>query len=185
MPRKLKLLSKSELDARIQASSVLVENAHKNDLSGFHRKAIAQLLFRYDGLENYQPIYISLGAKDRLGDSYYNMMKKQIQIPRSNVFRFVSDCLTKMGYDRKDFVVEHVVDVSTMVNSLFAVEPNKLKEHVISLGRSCPLCIVTKEEDRTLKSYNRNNLCDIWSEYYKNGIDYFPLRKYCGPLLDQ
>ena len=179
----MKTLSYEELKARIRSTEVLVETYKKTGDIGFIKKAISLLLFREHGLENYQPLYISHDAINAMGTERADELMRYLSIPRSRVFPACSGKIKSMGLNYSDFVVEHVVDVSSMVDYLLGSGINDLGEKVLSLGRNCPLCIVTKEEDGRLKKSNRQNIGYPWKPYHDAGIRKTKIRDYCGPLL--
>ncbi len=177
-----KLLKPEELDARIESGKVLVESYKRTQDMGFLKKAISMLLFREHGLENYQPLYISAGARKILGEEAFNSLVEHLKTPRSRIFPAVAGKIRKLGYDYSDFVVEHVVDVSSMVNYVLASDVEAVRDRVIKLGRTCPICIVSKREDDLLVRHGRNNVEDPWEEYDRVGIKREKIRSFCGPL---
>ena len=177
-----KLLKPSELNARIKSGKVLVECYKKTQDLGFLKKAISMLLFREHGLENYQPLYISHGAINALGTKNAGDLMRHLSVPRSRIFPATSGKIRKMGHDYADFVVEHVVDVSSMVSHLLETDIDDLKKEVYNLGRTCPICIVTSEEDKRLKKSNRENVGNPWKPYDEARIHRTKIRNYCGPL---
>lgn len=178
----MKTLSVDELNARISSTKVLVENYRRTNELGFMKKAISMLLFREHGLENYQPLYISHGAINAMGTERAHALMQYLSIPRSRVFPACSGKIKNMGLDYSNFVMEHVVDVSSMVDHLLRSDVSGLEEKVLFLGRGCPLCIVTKDEDRRLKKSNRQNIGNPWRPYDEAGILRTKIRRYCGPL---
>ena len=177
----MKLLTTEELNARIESAKVLVSSYHTSRNEGFLKKALSMLLFRDHGLENYQPLYISDGAANLLGTST-QLLTSHLTTPRSKIFPATSSKIRSLGHNYDDFVVEHVVDVSTMVNHILQQDPDSITTEVYNLGRSCPICIVSKTEDSSLKRSNRNNISNPWSEYDKVGIKRTLIRQACGPL---
>ena len=178
----MKTLSVDELNARISSTKVLVENYRRTNELGFMKKAISMLLFREHGLENYQPLYISHGTINAMGTKRAHALMQYLSIPRSRVFPACSGKIKSMDLDYSNFVMEHVVDVSSMVDHLLESDIDSLEEKVLSLGRNCPLCIVTKDEDRRLKKSNRQNIGNPWKPYDEARIHRTKIRKYCGPL---
>lgn len=178
-----KLLKLEELKARIRSSKVLIENYKETKDVGFVKKAIAMLLFREHGLENYQPLWISEGACDILGPDAKILME-YLSSARSRIFPAASGKIRKLGHDYADFTVEHVVDVSSMVNYLLESEVHGLEERIFNLGKTCPICIVSTKEDKMLMRHSRNNINDPWREYDKVGIKRQNIRSYCGPLSE-
>jgi len=179
-----KLLKQSELVARITSGRILIESYKKTQDIGFLKKAISMLLFREHGLENYQPLYISEGAREILDQESYEDLVFHLSVARSRIFPATAGRIRKLGYDYADFVVEHVVDVSSMVNHLLNSKLDDIEEEVFKLGRNCPICIVSKNEDLLLKRSDRNNIEDPWSEYDRVGIQRTKIRDYCGPLRE-
>jgi len=177
-----KLLRIEELQARIKSGKILIENYQNTQDVGFIKKAIAMLLFREHGLENYQPLYISSGARELLGEDAFNSLVDHLRSARSRIFPATAGKIRKLGHDYADFVVEHVVDVSSMVNYLLDSDLDTIEDKVMYLGRNCPICIVSKSEDIKLKRHDRNNVGEPWKEYDKFGIKRTMIRDYCGPL---
>ena len=179
-----KVLSPQELSARIRSGEILIKNYKETQQAGFIKKALSMLLFREHGLENYQPLYISHRALLKLGPNDFKSLAEHLRAERSRVFPAISGKIRKLGHDYGDFVVEHVVDVSTMVSYLMEGSLEDVEERVIKLGTTCPMCIVSVEEDRLLKKFNRDNIESPWSEYNKVGIQRTMIRDYCGPLRE-
>jgi hypothetical protein len=177
----VKLLTTEELNARIESAKVLVSSYHTSRDEGFLKRALSMLLFRDHGLENYQPLYISDGATQLLG-SATQLLVDHLTTPRSKIFPATSGKIRALGHNYDDFVVEHVVDVSSMVNHILKQDPANVAREVFLLGRTCPICIVTKAEDSSLKRSNRNNISNPWSEYDRTGIKRSLIRPACGPL---
>ena len=177
-----KLLKTSELKARIQSSKILIENYRQTQDMGFLKKAISMLLFREHGLENYQPLYISHGAIKSLGAKCAEDLIRYMSVPRSRIFPAAAGRIRKLGHDYSDFVVEHVVDVSSMVNYLLESSHEDIEDLVMSLGRTCPICIVSKKEDLMLKRSDRDNIKNPWAEYDRVKISRTKIRDHCGPL---
>lgn len=179
-----KLLKPAELSARIESAKILIGSYKKTQDVGFIKKAISMLLFREHGLENYQSLYISHSAINSLGTKHAGDLMRHLSVPRSRIFPSTSQKIKKLGHDYANFVVEHVVDVSSMVNHIMSEDISDLEEEVIKLGRTCPICIVTKEEDKRLKKSNRQNISDPWKPYDEARIHRTKIRKYCGPLSE-
>jgi len=177
----MKILSREELRARTESAKILISSYRKSREIGFLKKALSMLLFREYGLENYQPLYISRGAQEILGEECDSLVE-HLSCARSRIFPATAGKIRKLGYSYEDFVVEHVVDVSSMVNHLLESDPRDLNDKVMELGRNCPICIVSKEEDLKLKRSDRNNIENPWSEYDKVGIERTKIRDFCGPL---
>lgn len=174
-----------EFDARISLAETIIKNAIDNDDFRGLNNLLVSTLFRYEALENYQQLWISSDALGRLGNQKEEFLEK-IKIPRSGLHSTFKSLLKKLGMTRSDFVFEHSVDVLTMRLHLIKCYKDglNLKEEYIKLGLSCPICIVTKGENKLLKSCDRNNLNDVWKEYRKAGIKIVKVRNVCGPLLE-
>ena len=179
----MKILSKKELKARIVAAKSIIENYQSTGDLGFSKKVISSILFRDHGLENYQPLFVSDMTHEIFRENKSNFIIDHFRKPRSRIFPSFSRQIKKAGLNRSDFTLEHVVDVSSMIDFLLESNVKNLYENVLNLGRTCPLCIVTAKEDAQLKPYGRKNIQNPWLEYDNRKIERVSVRGYCGPLI--
>ena len=182
---KTRLMPVWEFDTRIEVAKTIIKSAIKNnDFRGLNNLIVFSL-FREASLENYQQLYISKAAIEKLGDQKDTFIEK-MKSPRPRIHPYFKSLLGKLGMTKNEFVFEHSVDVKTM--RLYLVDCFKkgldFKAEYIKLGLTCPICIITKDEDKVIKSCGRNNLDDVWQEYRSVGIEVEKIRDVCGPLLE-